>query len=290
MGTVMRALSHVVDPRGGPSPAELRAGVAGQIVLVTGASYGIGEATARVLAAAGATVLMVARSQRKLDELAAELTAAGGRAHAYATDLADASSVSALAARALERHGRVDVLVNNAGKSIRRSIACSYDRFHDFQRTIDVNYLGPVRLLLLLLPQMRARRSGHIVNVSTVGTRVPPAPRWAAYQASKTAYDVFLRSVAVEARADRVTTTSIYMSLVHTRMSAPTPVFRRSPGLRPEEAAQLVARAIVRKPRTIAPWWLTPAELIADAARGPLEAAMDILYRLTSDSPEAARR
>jgi short-subunit dehydrogenase len=283
MNAVTRALSRLIDPRGGPRPDVLRAAVAGQVVLVTGASYGIGEASARKLAAAGATVLLVARSQAKLDQLAAELVAAGGRAVAYAVDLADPDAAAALGARLLERHGHIDVIVNNAGKSIRRSIARSYERFHDFERLMGVNYLGPVRLFLTLLPAMSARGRGHIVNVSTVGARVPPAPRWAAYQASKTAFDVWLRSVAIEVRAQGVTTTTIYMSLVHTRMSAPTPVFRRSPGLTPDEAADLVARAIVARPRTIAPWWLTPAALLGDVARGPVEAAMAALFARTKD-------
>jgi NAD(P)-dependent dehydrogenase (short-subunit alcohol dehydrogenase family) len=282
-----RLVSELVDPRGGPSPRRLRAAVAGRVVLVTGASYGIGEATARHFAAAGATVLLLARSRDALAQLVAEIGAAGGRAFAYPVDLADGDAVAALAGELLAAHGAVDVLVNNAGKSIRRSIARSYDRFHDFERTIDVNYLGPVRLLLALLPAMRARGRGHIVNVSTVGARIPPAPRWAAYQASKVAFDVWLRSVAVEARADGVTATSIYMSLVYTRMSAPTPIFRYLPGLTPSEAAELVARAVVERPRTIAPWWLAPAELAAGVARGPLERAMGLIYRLTDDSASA---
>jgi NAD(P)-dependent dehydrogenase (short-subunit alcohol dehydrogenase family) len=283
-------VSRLIDPHGGPSAAALHNAVAGRVVLVTGASFGIGEATAQRLAAAGATVLLVARSRDKLVHVADEIARRGGTAFAHPTDLADGAAVTALATEVLARHGHVDVIVNNAGKSIRRSIALSYDRFHDFQRTIDINYLGPVRLLLALLPSMRARGHGHIVNVSTVGTRVPPAPRWAAYQASKTAFDVWLRSVALEARADGITTTSIYMALVYTRMSAPTPIFRYLPGLDPSEASDLVARAIVARPRTIAPWWLAPIELTADAARGPLEAAMGLLYRLTNDTASARRR
>jgi NAD(P)-dependent dehydrogenase (short-subunit alcohol dehydrogenase family) len=259
----------------------------GRVVLVTGASYGIGEATAERLARAGARVLLIARSGDKLEQVAARIRAAGGKAQAYAVDLAKPESVDELVAKVLAEHGAVDVLVNNAGKSIRRSIALSYDRFHDFQRTIDVNYLGPVKLLLALLPGMRARGRGHIINVSTIGTRVPPAPRWSAYQASKCAFDVFLRSAALEARADGVDVTSIYMSLVHTRMSAPTAAFRRMPGLTPEGAAELVASAIVHRPRTMAPWWLGPAELASDLARGPLDTALGLLYRFTGDSESA---
>jgi NAD(P)-dependent dehydrogenase (short-subunit alcohol dehydrogenase family) len=229
----------------------------------------------------------VARSHERLAGVAADIVAQGGSAFAYPTDLSDLDAVAALAATLLSRHGNIDVVVNNAGKSIRRSIELSYDRFHDFQRTIDVNYLGPVRLLLALLPAMRARGAGHIVNISTVGARMPPAPRWAAYQASKIAFDVWLRSVAVEARAKGIATTSIYMALVHTQMSAPTPIFRYMPGLQPDEAAQLVARAIVDRPKTIAPWWLAPAEFAVHAARGPLDGLLGVVYRLTSDSASA---
>jgi NAD(P)-dependent dehydrogenase (short-subunit alcohol dehydrogenase family) len=277
---------------GGPRASERALGraLAGRVVLVTGASYGIGEATAERLARAGATVLLLARSRDKLDEVAARIRAAGGKAHPYAVDLAKPESVDALVATVLSEHAGVDIVVNNAGKSIRRSIALSYDRFHDFQRTIDVNYLGPVKLLLALLPGMRARGRGHIVNVSTIGTRVPPAPRWSAYQASKSAFDVFLRSAALEARADGIEVTSIYMSLVHTRMSAPTPAFRRMPGLSPEGAAELVASAIVHRPRTMAPWWLGPAELASDLARGPVDTALGLIYRFTGDTESARKR
>jgi NAD(P)-dependent dehydrogenase (short-subunit alcohol dehydrogenase family) len=281
------AVSRLINPTGRPSPRRLEEAVAGRIVLVTGASYGIGEAAARKLAGAGATVLLVARSHERLEQLAGELSRVGPSAHAYPGDLSDPDSVDALAADVLARHGHVDVLVNNAGKSIRRSIERSYDRFHDFQRTIDINYLGPVRLLLALLPAMRERGSGHIVNVSTVGVRVPPAPRWAAYQASKAAFDVFLRSVAVEAEPDGIAATSIYMALVHTRMSAPTPIFRYLPGLRADEAADLICKAIVDRPKTIGPWWATAAELGSAVARRPWEVAMGLYSRMTDDTSSA---
>ena len=281
------AVSRLINPTGRPSPRRLEEAVSGRVVLVTGASYGIGEAAARKLAAAGATVLLVARSRERLQELADEVSRLGPTAYPHPADLSDPDSVDSLVGDVLTRHGHVDVLVNNAGKSIRRSIDRSYDRFHDFQRTIDINYLGPVRLLLALLPAMRERGSGHIVNVSTVGVRVPPAPRWAAYQASKAAFDVFLRSVAVEAEADGIAATSIYMALVHTRMSAPTPIFRYLPGLRPDEAADLICKAIVERPKTIGPWWATAAELGSAVARRPWEVAMSLYSRLTEDTSSA---
>ena len=277
-----RALTYLVDPHGGPSERKLRAAVQGEVILVTGASYGIGEASARQLGAAGATVLLVARSAERLEEVRSEIEADGGSAFVYAADLRDAVQVDELAAEVLARHGHVDVLVNNAGKSIRRSLARSQDRFHDFERTIDVNYLGPVRLLMALLPSMRDRRRGHVVNISTVGVSgLPPAPGWSAYQASKAAFDVFLRSAAPELRADGIATTSIYMTLVHTRMSAPIPIWRYLPGMAPEEAADLVCRAIVERPRVIGPWWRKPGEITTALLPSAIETMFGVAHRLS---------
>jgi len=264
-----RVASRVVNPGGVPSATRLRAAVAGRTVVVTGASHGIGRATAIRLARAGATVLLVARSADVLEELAEQLRADGGNAYALPADLSDAEhAVPALARRILNEHGPPDVVVNNAGKSIRRAVAQSFERFHDYTRTNDLNYLGPVRLLLELLPAMRAHGRGHIVNVSTVGVLLPPTPRWSAYQASKAAFDVWLRSAAMELHADGITATSLYMALVHTRMSAPTDDFKLVPGLSADEAAGLVCHAIVNRPSAIAPWWATTAALIDTAARG----------------------
>ena len=289
----LRAASHVasrfMNPGGHPSKKALRDAVDGKVVLVTGASYGIGEATARKLAAAGATVLLVARSGDRLEELKQQISKAGGRAYAYTTDVSDPESVDALAAEALERHDHIDVLVNNAGKSIRRSIELSYDRFHDFERTTWVNYLGPVKLVLALLPSMRARGQGHIVNVSTSGVRMPPAPRWSAYVASKSAFDVFIRTVALEVARDGVTVSSVYMPLVHTRMSAPTPALRYVPGLSAEEAADLVCKAIAERPTVISPWWASAVEAGSAVTRWPWETAMGIWSRVSGDTSSAAR-
>jgi NAD(P)-dependent dehydrogenase (short-subunit alcohol dehydrogenase family) len=280
LGLARRVASRVVNPGGRPSAERLRAAVEGKVVLVTGASHGIGRATAVELAGASATVLLLARSADVLEELALEL---GPHAHPYPADLTDLDAIPALAERLLAGHGPPDVVVSNAGKSIRRSIERSYDRFHDFTRTADLNYLGPVRLLLALLPAMRARGSGHVVNVSTVGVLLPPTPRWSAYQASKAAFDVWLRSAAAEAHADGVTATSLYMTLVHTRMSAPTDDFKLVPGLSAEEAAGLVCHAIVDRPPAIAPWWASTAALIGTVARGPSEAIVRRYARLHRD-------
>ena len=164
MNLVAKAVDKIANPPRMGDPDRLRAVVSGKTVLVTGASYGLGEATARKLGAAGATVLLVARSADRLAALAASINAGGGRAAAYPADLCDETAVAALAERLTENHGPMDVVVSNAGKSIRRSLHLQYDRPQDFERTIGVNYLGPVRLLLGLLPAMRRRGSGHIIS------------------------------------------------------------------------------------------------------------------------------
>ncbi|MEV5833003.1 SDR family NAD(P)-dependent oxidoreductase [Nocardia sp. NPDC052112] len=273
-----RVASRLLYPTARPRAKSLRRAVEGRIVLVTGTSHGIGKASARKLAAAGGIVLLVARSVDALEQVAAEITAEGGTAHAYPTDITDMGAVEKLGRDLLAEHGHIDVVINNAGKSIRRSIDESYDRFHDFTRTIDVNYLGPVRLLLTVLPSMRERKQGHIVNISTWGVLMPPAPRWAAYGASKSAFDVWLRSTAAEIAADKVTTTSIYMPLVHTRMSAPTD-FSRIPGLTVDEASDLVCHAVVAKPREIAPWWSPSVRAWTDLKRGQAQRFMERTFR-----------
>src|SRR4051812_7223655 len=171
--------------------------VAGRVVLVTGASEGIGEATARRLGAAGAVVLLIARTADRLSAVRDEIRAAGGVAHAHPTDLSRPDDAAALADTLLARYGRVDVVVSNAGRSIRRSIADTADRFHDVRRLEAVNHLGPVQLLLRLLPAMRAAGGGHVVNVSTAALGMP-APHWSSYLASKSAFDAWLRCVAPE--------------------------------------------------------------------------------------------
>jgi short-subunit dehydrogenase len=238
-----------------PDPAALAVAVGGRTVLVTGASSGIGEASARRLASAGAHVVLVARREAELARVADAVRAAGGRATPYAADLADVASVEHLLAElAAAGDDAVDVLVNNAGRSIRRPVDRAYDRHHDYTRTIAVNYLGPVRLFLGLLPGMRERGEGHLVNVSTIGVDVP-APHWSAYAASKAAFETWLRCVAPEARVDGVTTTSIHFPLVYTAMSAPTAMFARVPGMTPDDAADAVCRAVTHRPRLMGPWW-----------------------------------
>jgi len=286
------ATNWLANPARVSDPDKLRSVVTGKTVMVTGASYGIGEATARKMAAGGATVLVVARSEERLEDLAAAINAGGGRAVAYPTDLTDEAAVGALTKQVTEDHGPVDIVVSNAGKSLRRSLHHQYDRPHDFQRTIDINYLGPIWLLLGLLPAMREHGGGHIVNVSSVGARVVPGPQWGAYQASKGAFDFWLRSVAPELHADGVAVTSVYFALVRTRMIAPTPILGRLPSLSRDEAADAVAKAVIERPRVNEPPWMWPAELASVLLAGPADRAARLWHRrffANADAGEARR-
>jgi NAD(P)-dependent dehydrogenase (short-subunit alcohol dehydrogenase family) len=259
------------------APARLEAAVDGRVVLVTGASSGIGAGTAELLAGAGAHVLLAARRVDRLQELADRIVATGGRATPYGVDLTDPDAIDRLVVDVLADHGRVDVVVSNAGKSIRRSLTATEGRFHDVTRTDGVNYLGPVRLLSGLLPGMRARGVGHIVNVSSLNVDLPVA-HWAAYSASKAAFESWLRCVAPEIRRDGVAVTSIHFPLVHTPMSAPT-YSPRLPGLTAEAAAEVIARALVRRPRLLVPWWARPAAVVTTLAQGPYEALQSQVLR-----------
>jgi NAD(P)-dependent dehydrogenase (short-subunit alcohol dehydrogenase family) len=224
--------------------------VRGKTVLITGASSGIGRATAIKIARAGGIPILVARGAEKLEEAKQEIEALGGTAYVYTADLSSPDSIEDLVAAILAAHPAIDVLVNNAGRSIRRSIALSYDRFHDFERTIQLNYLGTIKLIMGLLPHMRERKSGLIVNVSSIGVQTSP-PRFSAYVASKAALDAWTRVVGSECIGDNVRFTTIHMPLVRTPMIAPTKIYDSFPTISPEEAADLICEAIRSRPKQI---------------------------------------
>ncbi|MPZ62745.1 MAG: SDR family NAD(P)-dependent oxidoreductase [Propionibacteriales bacterium] len=253
-----------------PRPERLRRAVQNKVVLITGASSGIGKATALLLGASGAHVVLVARRAERLDDVRGDIEAGGGTAEAQPADLADMEAVDRLVGKVLAGHEAVDVVISNAGKSIRRSLTDTTDRFHDVTRTNDVNYLGPVRLLMGLLPAMRERGRGHLVNVSTFGVDVPTA-NWSVYTASKAAFEAWLRCVAPEVRADGVATTSIHFPVVHTAMSAP--VYSRVPGLTTRDAAGVIGRALITRRRVISPWWARMAGPVVDLAQAPYDTA-----------------
>ena len=225
--------------------------VKGKVVVITGSSSGIGRAAALKLAGAGAKVMLVARGEEKLVETKKEIEAAGGAAWIYSCDLADMAACDALVARVLKDHGVCDYLVNNAGRSIRRGIINSLDRFHDFERTMQLNYFGSLRLIMGFLPRMLEQKHGHIVNISSIGV-LSNAPRFSAYVASKSALDAFSACAASEFLDKGINFTTINMPLVRTPMIAPTKMYENVPTLSPEEAADLVVEAIVYKPVRIA--------------------------------------
>jgi len=248
----------------------LRERVSGRAVVITGASSGIGEALANRLGDAGAKVLLVARSADKLDAMKRSIEARGGTAFAYPGDLSDAEDTQRLISAVLEQHPHVDILVNNAGISIRRSVQKSYDRVHDFERTLSLNFLGAVRLIMGFLPGMRAQKQGQIINVSTIGVQVN-VPRYGAYIASKAALDAFSRVLAVEALKDGVKVTTIYMPLVKTPMMKSTTIYDAFPMRTAEQATDLIVDGIIRQPKRVA----VPVGNLFEFAYGVAPSAID---------------
>jgi NAD(P)-dependent dehydrogenase (short-subunit alcohol dehydrogenase family) len=260
--------------------------VNGRTVVITGASSGIGRAAALKVAAAGGIPLLVARSVDKLEEAKSEIEAAGGTAYVYSCDLSDYEAIDRLVEQMLSEHAAIDMLVNNAGRSIRRSVALSYDRFHDFERTVTLNYLGPVKLMLGLLPHMRERGSGHVVNVSSIGVQTNP-PRFSAYVGSKAALDAWTRVVSSEMIGDGVTFTTIHMPLVRTPMIAPTKIYDSFPTISPDEAADLICEAIRSKPKQINTRLGTFGEVAYALAPKAVDQILHMAYKVFPESAAA---
>jgi short-subunit dehydrogenase len=240
--------------------------VAGLRILVTGASSGIGRESARTLAALGAEVWLVARRAAELDALAAEITAAGGIARAHPMDLCDPAAVAALAGRLRRERAVPDVLINNAGHSIRRDIVATVDRFHDYERTIALNYLAPVRLTLALAEAMIERGGGHVVNVGTWGVTAGTMPYFAAYHASKAALAAFTADLHAELSRSKITATAVHFPLVRTPMIAPTAAYRTRPALSVPQAAEWVHHAVVVRPAVVQPLYGRALQLIGAVA------------------------
>jgi NAD(P)-dependent dehydrogenase (short-subunit alcohol dehydrogenase family) len=264
----------------------LEKAVRGRLVMVTGASSGIGHSAALKIADAGGTVLLVARTPEKLEATREQIEAAGGIAHVHPCDLSDMEDIDRMAEEVLAQHGRVDILVNNAGRSIRRSIALSYHRFHDFERTMQLNYFGAVRLILRLLPRMRERKSGHIINISSIGVQTN-TPRFSAYVASKAALDAFSRCIASEVVDDGVSITTIHMPLVRTPMIKPTRMYNRFPTITPERAADMIGEAIIHKPKRIATPLGTLGQLLYAINPKSIDYILNSAYKLFPDSRAA---
>jgi NAD(P)-dependent dehydrogenase (short-subunit alcohol dehydrogenase family) len=230
--------------------ADIRAALTGKYVVITGASSGIGQVTALKVAQAGGVPVLVARGKDKLEDTRATIELRGGSAHVYPCDLSDLQAIDALCEQLNAELPSVDFVVNNAGRSIRRSLTLSHDRFHDFERTMQLNYFGAIRLVMGLLPKMREQQRGHVVNISSIGVQTNP-PRFSAYVASKSDLDSWSNVVASELVGDGITFTSIHMPLVRTPMIAPTKIYDKFPTISPAQAADLVVRAMVERPHEI---------------------------------------
>lgn len=265
----------------------LSGAIGDRVVMITGASSGIGKETAAKAAAAGATVLLVARSADKLAETRAQIEAGGGVAHIHQCDLADRADIERMVAEVLAQHGQVDVLVNNAGRSIRRSVALSYDRLHDYERTMQLNYFGSLQLILGLLSGMRERKRGHIINISSIGVQTN-SPRFSAYVASKAALDAFSRCIASEIVDDGVHITTIHMPLVRTPMIAPTKMYDAFPTISPDEAAEMITEAMITRPKKVATKLGNFGELLYAIAPKASDAILNTGYKLFPES-DAAR-
>jgi short-subunit dehydrogenase len=248
--------------------ARLAAALRGRRVLLTGASSGIGRALAHELAAAGAELVLVARRADELAAVAEECARLGGHARVRPADLADPAAARRLAETVLREDGPVDVLVNNAGSSIRRSVL-DY-KAGDVERLAAVNYLGPAALTLALLPAMVERGAGHVVQVSTIGTQTG-APNFAAYVGAKAAADHFARSLRLELGGRGIAVTTIHVPLVRTPMLAPSRIYEMFPALTPDRAARRIGRALVRRPVRVAPRWSTALEVLHALAPGLLQ-------------------
>jgi short-subunit dehydrogenase len=264
----------------------LRGAIEGKVVVITGASSGIGEALALKVGEAGGIVALVARSEDKLLQIKGEIEQLGGAATVHPADLSDIEDCERLVVDVLSEHGRVDVLVNNAGRSIRRSVANSYDRFHDYQRTMQLNYFGALKLIMGFLPTMRKRKSGHIINISSIGAQTN-TPRFSAYVASKSALDAFSRSIASEIVDDKVYITTVYMPLVRTPMIAPTGIYDAFPTASPDEAAELIVQAMIQKPKKVATRLGTFGEVLYAMAPKSVDVILNTAYKLFPESSAA---
>jgi len=267
----------------------LRGQVEGKVVLVTGGSSGIGKATIRKMAEAGAIAVTIARDAKTLDEVRKEFENDGLRLITHAVDVADPQQCEAFVKFMNEEHGGIDILVNNAGRSIRRGIENSFDRFHDFERTMEVNYFGALRLTMGFLPGMIAKRKGQVINISSIGV-LTNAPRFSAYVASKAAMDAWARCAASEFADRGIEFTTINMPLVKTPMIAPTKLYDQVPTLTPDEAADMIVEAIIHKPVRIATRLGIFGALLHSLMPKVAQVVMNTSFRMFPDSSAAAHK
>lgn len=262
----------------------------GSIIVITGSSSGIGAAAARQLADRGATVCLIARRQDELTAVADEITAAGGDAHTYPVDLTDDDATRDVAEQILDDHGRVDVLINNAGRSIRRPIRESLDRIHDHERVMAVNYLGAIRITHALLPSMIERRRGHVVFSSTMSTQLP-IPLFSAYLASKSALESYARSLMAELGSSGITTTIVYFPMVRTEMSGATEIYSAMKMMAPDQAGRWLVKAAVDQPTRVTSLGGAASEIGMSILPGVLtKVSAPLFRRMDRDLAKRSRR
>ncbi|RIX53935.1 SDR family NAD(P)-dependent oxidoreductase [Paenibacillus nanensis] len=251
----------------------------GKTILITGASSGIGERLSYLLGEFDVRLILVARREEKLLAMKREIEEAGAaRVDIHAGDLRKEEVLGELLRVLLRLQDGLDIVVSNAGLSIRRPVMDSLDRYHDFTRTMAINYFAPVRLLLSVIPQL-LRNKGHVINVSTINTSLIPFPNWAAYQASKSAFDTWLRAAAPEWQALGVSITSVYLPLVRTPMIEPTAAYRKLPAMSAEHAARTIAKSMYTRRQSLKPWWLIFGQLASLLGRGLWERYMPGVLR-----------
>jgi len=265
----------------------LEGNVRGKLVIITGGGTGIGLAAAHRLVGAGARIVICGRTLEKLEEAQKALQAAGGTCHIYQVDLADMPSCDRFIDQVIADHGQIDILINNAGRSIRRAVEYAYERFHDYERTMQINFYSPLRLTLRVLPSMSARKSGQIINISSMGVVGPP-PRFSAYIASKSALEGFTRVAETEYVDRNIHFTNINMPLVRTAMIGPTKAYDYAPTLTPDQAADMVVDAIVRKPSRIMSDMGRFQQIWNVISPNSYAAAMNATFRMFDD-PHAAK-
>jgi len=280
-----RFLEYVIFPPSLFNERKLERKLEGKTVLITGASSGIGEQLAYLLADIKVHIILVARREEKLAAMKEVIEMKAARVSMFAADLRREEEIEGLLHFLHELPEGLDIVVNNAGHSIKRSIHQSLDRYHDFSRTMAINYSAPVQLMLSVIPLLK-QKQGHIVNVSTVNVLLHPFPEWAAYQASKAAFDTWLLSAAPELNMMGIATTSIYLPLVRTPMILPTASYEKLPAMSPQHVARIIGKSLYTKKTMYKPWWLIFGQLASVLFRRYIELSMQRMLRKGRDRNE----
>lgn len=255
-------LEYLLFPPVSLNRERLKVHLSGKTILITGASFGIGESLVRLLMGIEAHLFLTARTKEKLEKLKAEAEKQGTKVTVFPCDLYNSKDCEKLIQELERIPGGIDFFISNAGKSIYRSIWESLERFHDFQRTMNLNYFAPVQLCLGLIPSLK-RNGGQIIHISAANVLLAPSPGWAAYQASKTAFDQWFRCVAPELNIQGIKTTTIYLPLVRTRMIEPSSFYRNVPAMDSRHAARIIAKSMLTKQPKYKPWWLPLGEIFS---------------------------